>query len=147
MRRIVVVLILFMALGAQADTLKLDSVFGSWQLMYRGNYGYAFHFFPDYRTVIMVYLGNHAVVFKGVYTSEEDSRVRVNVYEMKDDMNPSSPDLAGGFQKVASTYFLFGASVNGSGRGAEMSLYPVRVIIDGNNSEGYFEPEIRLQRN
>ncbi len=142
MRRIIAVFLITAALSTGAQALKLETLHGSWKLIYRGDYGYAFHFYPDYRALIIIYLGNHAVIFKGVYTSEED-KVRVNVYEMKDDMNIAYPNLSGGFQKVASTYFLFSGSVNGS----ELALYPVRVIIDGNNSEGYFEPEIKLQKN
>ncbi len=129
-----------------ADTLQAARLLGTWRLIYKGNYGYTFQFYKNYRSVCIIHLNTSAVIFKGIYSIEDDHSIRINIYEMKNDCNSFSPSSRTGFTKTSSTYFVFRAAFPGGGKTPILQLSPVRMVIDGRSSDGYFEPEIRLAK-
>lgn len=136
-------LILLLSPVMHAEPVRLADLPGRWQLLYRGNYGYQFQFFKNFRAICTVYLNTSAVIFKGVYTIEDGNKIRINVNEMK---NESKAHQMNKFVKTSSTYFIFDAKYEQSKKSKVLELVPIRSIIDGNNSEGYFEPLIKLNK-
>lgn len=126
--------------------VSFETISGSWELKYANRYGYTFRFYKNYRAVVILYLNNHSLIFKGVYTLEGDSQVRINIYEMKKSRRTSGLNLSSGFVKAKSSYFVFTAKLRKKGKGHLLLVSPRRIIIDGNNSDGYFEPVIKLKR-
>ncbi len=124
--------------------LSFKSVVGTWALKYSGNYGYTFSFYSNYRAVVVLSLNMETLVFKGVYTIEEGSKLKINIYEMKEEHR--SMGTGKGFVKAKSSYFLFGGHKTKKGGRETLYLRPLKIMIDGNNSEGYFEPLIKLAK-
>lgn len=149
-KRMVTFLIISLILPAAAlhpvEKLEPARLHGTWRLLYRGGYGYTFKFQKNFQSVCIIHLNTSAVVFKGVYTIENENAVRINIYEMKNDCNAQSPSTGAGFTRTSSTYFVFRASLSGVTPPPVLMLYPSRTVIDGRSSDGYFEPEIRLTR-
>jgi hypothetical protein len=124
--------------------LSFKSVIGTWSLKYSGNYGYSFSLSPSYRATVILYLNMEILTFRGVYTIEDGNKLRININEMKDEHRGGGRSK--GFVKAKSSYFLFGGyKTRKSGR-ETLYLRPMAIIIDGNNSEGYFEPLIKLAK-
>ncbi len=129
---------------SEKDTpINYKSLIGKWSLIYGGNYGYTFRFQNNYKSLVTLYLGNEALVFKGVYSIEGKNLV-INIYEMKRAKDIASASYPGGFQKANSSSFIFRASMNEKNRKKILKIVPVKIRIDGNNSDGYFEPLIKL---
>ncbi|OHD63256.1 MAG: hypothetical protein A2176_11770 [Spirochaetes bacterium RBG_13_51_14] len=128
--------------GAESP-LTFKSVIGTWTLKYSGNYGYNFSFYSNYRALIVLYLNMETLIFKGVYTIE-DNKLKINIYEMKEQHRAGG--INRGFVKAKSSYFLFGGYKTTKNRKETLRLRPLAIIIDGNNSEGYFEPLIKLTK-
>jgi len=126
--------------------LQLNDIVGSWRLKYPDNYGYDFRFYKNYRALVVLYLNNDALLFKGVYTIEETNQIRINIYEMKRENNVKSVNTGSGFIKAKSSYFLFRGAAEKGKKPATLILNPVKIFIDGNDSDGYFEPVMRLKR-
>jgi hypothetical protein len=63
---------------------------------------------------------------------------------MKDERRAGLPNK--GFVKAKSSYFLFSGYLTARQGRATMFLRPRAIIIDGNNSEGYFEPLLKLAK-
>ena len=122
--------------------LTFKNVVGNWTLKYSGNYGYNFSFYSNYRAMVVLHLNMETLIFKGVYTIEEGNKLRINIYEMKEEHRAA--DRKKGFVKAQSSYFLFGGHKIKKNRRETLYLRPLAIIIDGNNSEGYFEPLIKL---
>ena len=129
---------------APAQSISVQDLHGKWRLLYRGNYGYQFEFYRNYRALCVVFLHNKAVIFKGVYTLEDSDTIRINVSEMKTQDNVSRLNGYSGFNKTAATYFTFRANREATKNRDVLLLTPLKIIIDGNTSEGYFEPLIKL---
>jgi len=130
--------------GDDTTPLSFKSVIGTWTLKYSGNYGYTFSLHANYRAMVALYLNRETIVFKGVYTIEDGNKLKINIYEMKDEHRNMRNRK--GFVKAKSSYFLFdGHRVRKGGRDS-LHLRPLAIIIDGNNSEGYFEPLIKLAK-
>ena len=131
----------------QADEkipLTFKSVIGNWTLKYSGNYGYNFSFYSNYRALVVLYLNMETLIFKGVYTIEDGNKLKINIYEMKEEHRAGC--IKKGFVKAKSSYFLFsGHKIRKNGK-ETLNLRPLAIIIDGNNSEGYFEPLIKLAK-
>lgn len=124
--------------------LTFKNVVGTWALKYSGNYGYQFSLYANYRALVILYLNMETLVFKGVYTIDEGNKLKINIYEMKEERR-SGPQSRG-FVKAKSSYFLFsGYQTVKQGR-TTLFLRPRAIIIDGNNSEGYFEPQLKLAK-
>jgi hypothetical protein len=139
---------LFATGGAEKDDvtipLSFKSVIGGWTLKYSGNYGYTFSFYSNYRAVVVLSLNMETLVFKGVYTIEDGNKLKINIYEMKEEHRAGGARK--GFVKAKSSYFLFGGYKTKKGGKETLYLRPLAIIIDGNNSEGYFEPLIKLAK-
>ncbi len=128
------------------DQLKPDNLVGRWSLIYRGNYGYKFRFYKNYRVLCILYLRLNALVFKGIYTVEDNNRIRINIYEMKNEENISRINLKKNFVKTSSSYFIFQGSIDKSSKKKKLLLKPIEVVIDGRRSDGYFEPAFTLNK-
>lgn len=99
-----------------AVPITFEAISGSWELKYPNHYGYTFKFYKNYRAVIILYLNNHSLVFKGVYTFEGKNMVRINIYEMKKSRKTSGINMSSGFVKAKSSYFIFTANLKKRGR-------------------------------
>jgi len=95
---------------------------------------------------VILYLNNHALVFKGVYTFEGNNLVRINIYEMKKSRRLSRINLHSGFVKAKSSFFKFSVELKDRKKEKLLLVRPRNITIDGNNSDGYFEPLIKLKR-
>ncbi len=127
-------------------SLQFADVVGRWQLLYRGNYGYEFRLYKNYQAVCIIFMQTSAVVFKGVYTFDNPQTIRININQMKNVDSCCDINTTTGFAQVKSSYFLFNASVFTKNNKKMLELKPLSIVIDGINSEGYFEPVITLQR-
>ena len=126
--------------------IGFKDVAGRWRLLYRGNYGYDFYFYNNYRAIVIVYLRSSAVVFRGVYTIEENNQIRINISEMKNEPSATNINLKSRFVKTSSSYFTFIVDREDAKGKKILSLKPGRIVIDGLDSEGYFEPVIKLDK-
>jgi len=134
------------SVSAAGRPLGFAEIAGRWRLMYSGRYGFEFTFTKNYRAICVMYLRSHAYVFRGVYTIEEGDRIRFNVSDMKNEKSAGHINLKSGFVKASSSYFIFHAGLDRSRGRPTLVLKPERIIIDGRNSDGYFEPEMRLEK-
>ena len=66
---------------------------------------------------------------------------------MKNEENISRINLRNNFTKTSSSYFIFHGVIKKSKWKKILQLNPIKIIIDGRNSEGYFEPVIELKKN
>lgn len=133
----------------KGEPIVFDDIVGEWQLFYPNDLGYEFLFYKNYRALIIIYAGNHALLFKGVYTIEESNTVRININEMKRSQTVRGFSRTGGFTQIKSSYFLLHCLQQGRGKAKSehrLIVRPVRLVIDGNNSDGYLEPILRLKR-
>lgn len=124
--------------------LNFNTIKGNWDLKYGDNYGYSFRLDNNYRAVVILYLNSSSVVFRGIYTIEKDDILRINISEMKRDERVKGINISRGFNQVKSSYFLFHSRIYEKAGKTMMELRPVRILIDDNPSDGYFEPLIRL---
>lgn len=127
------------------SAINYNDISGKWHLMYKNNYGYEFRFNSNYRAFCILYSGTNAVIFKGIYSIEKD-KLTLNINEMKNEENISRINLWSKFVKTSSSYFIFNIELQGKDKNKTLALKPVKIIIDGNDSNGYFESEISLKR-
>lgn len=127
--------------------ITFKSIIGNWSLKYSGNYGYYFSLSSSYRALIIIYASTQSFVFRGVYTIEEKGRLKVSISEMKNEPSVTGINLYRGFVKAKSSYFLFNGYRATKNREEHLYLRPAAVIIDGNPSEGFFEPQMKLTKN
>jgi len=118
---------------------------GRWKEIYSNNYGYSFTFRRNYDSTVIVYLKQSAIIFKGIYTVA-NNRIKINLYKMKHCNSLREIYSKRGYYKSNSSYFLFNSSIIKNKKGKSMILMPEKVIINGNNSEGYFEPKMILKK-
>jgi predicted RecB family nuclease len=131
----------------QTEPVTFDSIVGRWYLMYPESLGYEMQFYKNYRALVVLYLQNHALLFKGVYTLlEEENRVRINIYEMKRSESVTALNKGSGFTEAKSSYFLFQCGTTGQKQERRLVVRPLEIIIDGNDSDGFFEPVLRLKK-
>lgn len=128
----------------ERSSVNFQNLKGNWNLMYENNYGYNFKFFKNYKAIVILYLNNSSIVFKGVYNIESSDSVRINVSEMKRFESVKNLDLKGGFVKAKSSHFIFNAQIISNGSKKQLELKPRTISIDGSDSEGFFEPYIKL---
>ena len=137
-------LLVFAGGALLSKPMQSGDLIGTWRLMYRGHYGYTFRFYRNYRALCILHLRVNALIFKGVYTIEENNRIRINIYEMKNEQNPARPNLRRNFVKTSSSYFIFQGTLHRTNNRPKLLLQPVTIIIDGMSSAGYFEPSFEL---
>ncbi len=126
--------------------LNFDTIKGNWDLKYGDNYGYSFRLGKNYRAVVILYLNCNSILFKGIYTIEKDDILRINISEMKREESVNKINTTRGFTQVKSSYFLFNTRIFEKTGKTIMELRPVRILIDDNSSDGYFEPLVRLTK-
>mgnify|MGYP000908887993 CR=1 FL=1 len=134
--------------GEDAGTktgLSFTSLRGTWELIYGDNYGYYFRFDRNYKAIVVLYLNDSSVIFKGVYTIEDANTLRINISAMKREERLKDLDFKEGFVAVNSSYFIFKGRITGSAKSKKLELKSDTISIDGSDSEGYFEPLIELQ--
>ncbi len=123
-----------------AEAINFKEVVGTWRLYYRGNFGYEFSFNKSYRAVCVVRFKETSIYFRGVYTIDERKHLRINISEMKNE----EPGSTGKYNSVFSSYFVFDAKRYQQGKKEYLELRPIDIVINGNASDGYFEPIIKL---
>lgn len=138
--------ILFSVKAGADDQLPVNfkTLSGNWTLQYGNDYGYNFKFYKNYRAVVILYLNSSSIIFKGVYNIESSDTIRINVSEMKREESVKIINLKGGFVKAKSSHFIFNTRVTSNGGKKNLELRPQKIFIDGSDSEGYFEPFIKL---
>ena len=125
--------------------VDFKSIQGRWTLIYPEDYGYDFRFYPGYKALVILYLRTYSLVFSGVYNLEEKNRIKISISEMKKADTVAGINLHAGFTKVKSSHFEFNAGFQEKDS-KTLILRPVNIIIDGNSSEGYFEPLLKLRK-
>ena len=128
---------------ADKSALNFNNLRGNWELVYGNSYGYSFRFSKNYRAVVILYLNNNSIIFRGIYTIEDAGTLRINVSEMKREEKVKDLNIKSGFLKVKSSYFIFKSRIINA-KTRKLELRPVEIYIDGSDSEGYFEPLIEL---
>ena len=132
--------------GEENIPVSFKNINGTWTLFYGNNYGYTFKFYRNYRAIVILYLNNASIVFKGIYNVENSESMTINVSEMKRENKTKDINLKSGFNKAKSSQFIFNTKiVQGNDRKKYMELRPQRINIDGTESEGFFEPYIKLE--
>jgi hypothetical protein len=126
--------------------LSFKNVIGNWSLQYSGNYGYYFSLSKNYRAIVIIYLNTQSLIFKGVYTIDEKNKLKINISELKDEPRITGINLYTGYIKAKSSYFIFDGYKIRKNNKDSLYLEPRSIIIDGNNSEGYFEPSLKLTK-
>jgi hypothetical protein len=136
--RTATILFIFLSLSPLFASLSLSDPVGKWET---GSYMFILN--RNYSATVIIYINrNNAYVFNGVYTVDDNDILRVNISQMKS--GPKSEIFSRkGFTKTASSRFLFKAAVTRK-NGKKLILKPKEIVIDGNNSDGYFEKEIIL---
>jgi len=124
--------------------VNFKSLSGNWNLLYGNDYGYNFKFYKNYRAIVILYLNTNSIVFKGVYNVESNDSIRINISEMKREENVKNIDLKKGFVKAKSSHFVFNTRITKNGEKKYLELKAQEIFIDGSNSDGYFEPYIKL---
>lgn len=137
-------LFLFISLSA-FPAVSYNDISGKWRLMYKNYFGYEFRFQPNYRVFCIIYSGTNAIIFKGIYSIDKNT-LTININEMKNEENIHRIDLWRKFTKTSSSYFIFNLELAGKEKNKTLILKPVKTIIDGNDSNGYFESEVNLKR-
>ena len=120
--------------------LSLSDCFGRWK-----NDIYTFSFSKNYTASIIIAINpQQCFVFNGVFNIEKDNLVRININEMKSCPRVSACSRSG-FSKAASSHFIFALDLKTDRK--TLVVRPKEIVIDGNNSEGYFDQEMILKRN
>jgi len=135
-----------LARAEKVEQITFKNVPGTWALMYENSYGYSFKLGKNYKAVVILYLSTASLIFKGVYTIEENNVLRINISEMKREEKVKGLNTWGGFKKAKASYFLFQSRIILDGGKKYMEVRPAKISIDGNDSGGYFEPLIKLAR-
>jgi len=141
MKKILLSIILFSAVAlSAAPSFSLNDCYGRWQ-----DETYLITLNRNYTASVIIFVNpTTAYVFNGVFTIEKDNQIRLNINEMK--CGPRSSAFSrSGFTKAASSRFVFEIQPS-SVQGKALVLKPREVTIDGNNSEGYFDQELKLKK-
>ncbi len=141
MKKIFFIAVLLAAFPCFAEAPTLKNVVGTWS-----SANYQFILTNSYKATVIIFANKYQnFVFSGIYTVESDAKLRINISEIKT-CNPGEVYARKGFTKTASSRFVFAADLTSGSRGRLMNLKPKEIIIDGNSSEGYFDPAISLQK-
>lgn len=132
-------LLILFVISVPAFALTLSDCYGRWQ-----NGIYTFTFNKNYTASVIIGINpRESIVFSGVFNVEKDNLVRINISEMKQCPRGAAFSRSG-FSKTASSHFIFALDPRADKR--TLVVRPRTITIDGNNGEGYFEPEIILKR-
>ena len=130
----------------QASLLDYSELSGKWMLKYPQNYGYEFIFSDDYSAEITLYLNTTIIRFRGRFLLEDGSRIRITVLEMMQRDEIAVHEKNYNFMPVNNSYFLFRGQILKDSKHRTLVLNPMRIITEGKDSEGFFEPQIRLRK-
>ena len=140
MKKIICALFLLPLVNLSAAPLSLSDCYGCWK-----NGIYTFTFNRNYTSTIVIGINqNECIVFSGVFNVEKDNQIRVNISEFKQ-CPRGMAFVRSGFSKTASSHFIFAIDPKADKR--TLVIRPKEIIIDGNNSEGYFDQEMALKKN
>jgi hypothetical protein len=130
----------------KSSPLDYSELLGKWTLAYPQNYGYEFTFLDDYNAEITLHLNDVIIKFKGKFSLEDSYRIRVTLFEMmqKDEITVLEKKYS--FTPVRDSYFLFKGKMVRDSNPKTLILNPIKIITEGRDSEGYFEPQIRLKK-
>ena len=131
--------------GENSLPLQLNNLWGNWALLYENDYGYDFKFYKDNKAVIILYLNTNSIIFRGTYSIENDSTLIINLSEIKNEEKTKNLNLKNNFVKVESSYFVFNARIATESNKKNLELRPKKIVIDANDSKGYFEPFFKLK--
>jgi len=131
--------------GENSLPLQLNNLWGNWTLLYENDYGYDFKFYKDNKAVIILYLNTNSIIFRGTYSIENDSTLIINLSEIKNEEKTKNLNLKNNFVKVESSYFVFNARIATESNKKNLELRPKKIVIDANDSKGYFEPFFKLK--
>jgi hypothetical protein len=131
--------------GQNSSPLKLNDLWGHWTLLYENDYGYDFRFYKDNKATVILYLNTNSITFRGTYSIENDSIIIINISDMKNEEKTKNSNLKKGFVKVEYSCFIFNARITTESNKKTFELRPLKIFIDGNDSEGYFEPFFKLK--
>jgi hypothetical protein len=129
----------------ESSPVGFSDITGDWELKYGTDYGYRFIFYKNFKALIILYLKNSSIVFKGVYTIEDLNKVRVNIFEMKYADSLKGISSGSGFSKTKMSYFIFSINIKAKDGKRLLFIKPDKIVIDGKSSDGYFEPSIKLK--
>jgi len=130
--------------GESSLPLKSNNLWGNWTLLYDNDYGYDFKFYKDNRAIVILYLNTNSIIFRGTYSIENDSIIRINLSDMKNEEKIKNLNLKQGFVKIESSYFIFSTRITMESNKKIFELRPQKILIDANDSKGYFEPFFKL---
>ena len=128
----------------EKESVNQSQLSGEWKIAYGGNYGYEFRLQDNYKAIIILYLNEQSIVFKGVWAIEDNNILRANISEIKNVDNANQVNTDSGFTKTRGSKFLFNAELNENGE--ILILKPLSIVIDSNNSSGFFEPVMKLKK-
>lgn len=126
--------------------INFKNIRGVWRLKYANNYGYEFRLHSNYRAIVIIFLKDSSLVFRGIYTIADDGTLRITLSEMKRVTGVKHINVSSRFVKTKSSYFYFFAGHGKKKKAGVLIIRPKKIFIDGNNSEGYFEPLISLKK-
>ncbi len=146
MKRLYLLIILILSIQVYAANLKFKDLYGHWILKYKNSYGYEFRFKKNYIAYSIIYLNNSVYVFKGVYTIEGENRFRIKINQWKNQSSRRAIEDKKNFENAVSSYFVFDVVVQRKKGRPMLMVSPKKIIIDGRQSDGFFEPEIVLRK-
>ena len=139
MKRITLLILLLIAVPVFSEPVTLTNAVGKWE-----GGSYLFSINKNYTTSVVVYINSsEAYIFNGIYTVEKDT-LRININEMKSCAR-SQIYQRQGFTKTSSSRFVFIGDIQ-TGKEKTLTLKPKEIIIDGTNSEGYFDQIVTLKK-
>ena len=134
----------FKVYGESSLPLQPNNLWGNWTLLYENSYGYDFRFHKDNSTIVILYLNENSVIFRGTYSIENDSTIKINLLDMKNEEKTKNLNLKQGFVKIESSYFIFNLRITMESDKKILELRPQKIFIGANDSKGYFEPFFKL---
>lgn len=141
-----IIIILYSILIQSAVSMQPGDINGKWIFKYNASYGYEFSFTNSKFADIIIFMKSNFLLFKGIYQIKDTNTINIEVLEMK--YSPSLSDIRSGKEltKTSSSRIIFKGQKSISGGKSYLILTTESVKIDGNSSEGFFDPEIKLKK-
>ena len=124
--------------------LTLNNLWGNWTLLYENDYGYDFKFYKDNKAIVILYLNTNSIIFRGTYSIENDSTIKIDLSEMKNEEKTKNLNLKKNFINIEASYFVFNTRITAESNKKNLELRPQKIFIDAHDSQGYFEPFFKL---
>lgn len=143
MRKYILLVFIFLYTSLFCN-ISPNEINGKWIYFYNQHYGYEFNFKKGRFADIIVYAKSHFFLFKGIYKITDDSKIDIDVMEMKYTTNKN--EIRKNLTKTSSSRLIFDIKKTSEKGKNFLTLKTSQVKIDGNNSEGYFEKSFKLQK-